>query len=368
MDNSARNGQRQGQGPDAEATSRNIIVAGASTGGVEALVQLMGGLPPDIPAAIFVVLHLAPQAPSHLPLILSRAGPLPARHPNDGEPILPGHVYVAPPDQHLMVERDHVRVVRGPRENRHRPAVDPLFRSAALAYGPRVVGVVLTGALDDGTAGLFAIKQRGGIAVVQDPEGALIPSMPASALEYVDVDYCLPLADIAPLLARLAGTRAPDEEAFPVSRELRYETSIAKMDSKTLGSDKQPGTLVGFACPECGGPLYELRDGHLVHYRCRVGHAFTGESVLAGQLEALEDALWSAYNTLRESALVAERLAADAHHRGHEHVAARMEERAQQQRQRAEAVRAVLGEGLGTVPLPDSDEVPPEEETETAQA
>lgn len=336
--------------------THDIVVAGASTGGVEALMRLVGGLPDDLPAAVFVVLHLSPQSPSHLPEILSRAGPLPARHPADGERMRRGQIYVAPPDRHLLVERGRVRVVRGPRENRHRPAVDPLFRSAALAYGPRVIGVVLTGALDDGTAGLLAIKQRGGIAVVQDPAEALIPSMPASALEYVKVDYCLPLGEMAPLLARLVTTPAADEAEFPASHELQYETSIAKMDSETLETEKQPGTLAGLMCPECGGPLYELQNGQLVHYRCRVGHAFSGESMLAGQLEVLEDALWSAYNTLRESAMVAERLAADARRRGHEHVAARMDERAALQRRRSETVRMVLGEGNGTVPAPRGDE------------
>lgn len=350
---------------DSQPNGHDIIVVGASTGGVEALVQLVHALPEDLPAAIFVVLHIAPQAPSHLPQILSRYGELQAVHPADGEPIRPGRIYVAPPDLHLLVERGHVRLVRGPRENRNRPAVDPLFRSAALAYGPRVVGVVLTGALDDGTAGLRTIKERGGVAVVQDPKDALIPSMPESALEFVDVDYCLPLAKIGSLLARLAHEPAADEASFPASRELEYETRIAKMDESALSSKKQLGTLVGFTCPECGGPLYELRDGELVHYRCRVGHAFTSESILAGQSEALEDALWSAYNTLQESALVAERMASDARRRGHEYIAARLTERARQQRERASAVRAVLGEANDTVPAIGEEEQPPAEAAET---
>ena len=351
----------------AAASTHDIVVVGTSTGGVEALVQLAQGLPAGLPAAVFVVLHLSPQAHSHLPEILNRAGPLPARHPIDGAPLRPGTIYIAPPDRHLMVERGRVRVVRGPRENRHRPAADPLFRSAALAFGPRVIGVVLTGALDDGTAGLQAIKRRGGIAVVQDPADALIPGMPTSALEYVSVDYAMPMAEIAPLLVRLIGTPAPDEAGFPVWRELQYETSIARMDEATMSSKEQPGTLVEFSCPECGGPLYELRDGQLVHYRCRVGHAFTAESVLAGQSEALEDALWSAYNTLRESAMIAERLAAAARLRGHDHVAKRMTERSAQQQKRADVVLAVLGDGTGTVPaIGDDDTASPEPRTEAS--
>ena len=341
-----------------EAPTHDIITIGASSGGVEALMRLVRRLPGDFPAAIFVVLHLSPRAPSHLPQILSKAGPLPARHPADGEPIIAGQIYVAPPDLHLTVEEGRVHLVRGPRENRHRPAVDVLFRSAAQAYGPRVVGVVLTGALDDGTAGLLAIKQRGGIAVVQDPKDALIPGMPESALEFVDVDYRLPLAEIAPLLAQLSAEPAPEEAAFPVSHELQYETSITKMDRATLASEDRPGTLVGIACPECGGPLYELHEGLLVRYRCRVGHAYSGESVMAGQLVALEDALWSAYNTLRESGMVSERLAADARRRGHPHAAKQLEERAALQKKRAETVYAVIGEGSSTVPAADADDDP----------
>ena len=171
----------------------DMVVVGTSSGGVEALMELCGGLPEDLPAAVFVVVHFPEGAPSVLPSILNRAGPLKAVHPEDGDPIENGRIYVAPPGLHLLVERGRVRLVRGPRENLHRPAVDPLFRTAAVAYGPRAVGVVLTGARDDGTAGLLAIKRRGGVAVVQDPDDALFSGMPQSALEYVDVDYCLPL-------------------------------------------------------------------------------------------------------------------------------------------------------------------------------
>ncbi len=329
----------------------DIIVIGASTGGVEALMRLARRLPGNLRAAIFVVLHLSPYAPSHLPQILSREGPLPAHHPVDREPIRSGRIYIAPPDRHLMIERDRIRVVRGPRENRHRPAVDPLFRSAALAYGPRVIGVVLTGALDDGTAGLQAIKRYGGIAIVQDPADALFPSMPESAMDYVQVDYCLPLAKIAPLLAQLVPTPAADDgDDVTPTPNLQYETNIAKMDAATLTSDERPGELAGFMCPECGGPLYELQEGQLLLYRCRVGHAFTGKSALTTQLEALEEALWSAYNTLRESALVAERLADDARRRGHDYVAVNMDRRAMQQQQRADVVRGLISETIETEP------------------
>jgi two-component system chemotaxis response regulator CheB len=194
----------------------DIIVIGASAGGVEALVKVVSSLPGALPASLFVVLHLPAESSSALPTILSRAGYLPAVHPEDCSPIVPGTIYVAPPDYHLMVERDMVRVGRGPRENRHRPAIDPLFRSAALAYGPRVTGVILTGALDDGTAGLLAIKRHGGIALVQDPHEALFAGMPRSALMHVQVDYVLPLVDIGRQLAQLANTSVAENGTPPM--------------------------------------------------------------------------------------------------------------------------------------------------------
>ena len=228
----------------------DCIVIGASTGGVEALAALVGKLPANLQAAVFVVVHIPPQATSVLPAILERAGTLPAAHAIDGEPMKTGRIYVAPPDFHLLVERGYVWVMRGPKENRNRPAVDPLFRSAARAYGPRVVGVILTGALNDGTAGLLAIKRRGGIAVVQDPTDAFFPSMPESALEYVDADHCLPLAEIGPVLARLCREQAGEEEAYPVPEEMEREENILEMDMPTMESEQRPGHISVFTCPE----------------------------------------------------------------------------------------------------------------------
>lgn len=182
----------------------DIIVIGASAGGVEALVILTGSLPRELAATVFIVLHVPAQSPSMLPEILNYAGRLKAVSATDNADIEYGHIYIAPPDFHLLVEREHMRVVHGPRENRHRPAIDPLFRSAAQAYGPRVIGVILTGSLNDGTGGLQAIKRCGGLAVVQAPQDARFPSMPTSAMEHVKVDYTLPLAQIGPLLERLS--------------------------------------------------------------------------------------------------------------------------------------------------------------------
>jgi two-component system chemotaxis response regulator CheB len=324
----------------------DIIVIGASAGGVEALGVLAGSLPRKLSAAVFVVLHIPPESPSLLPHILSRSGPLKAVQAIDYMPIEHRCIYVAPPDHHLLVERRQVRVVRGPKENRHRPAVDPLFRSAAEAYGPRVVGVVLTGGLDDGTAGLLAVKRRGGLAVVQDPEEALYSSMPLSALTHVEVDYRLPLSGIGPLLVRLAGEQAEDGE-YPLSKDIEMKST--KMNPDTLHNEERAGKLSAFSCPECGGVLSEIEDGGLLRFRCRVGHAFSVESILAEQSEVLEEALWAALKTLEESMNLSLRLSGQAHERGHDLVAKRFEEKVQEAERHAIVIRQLLLKSKATV-------------------
>lgn len=320
----------------------DIIVIGGSAGGVEALKELVSGLPPDLPAAVFAVLHVAPYVPSALPEIVSRNGSLPVSLAIDGEAIERGRIYIAPPDHHLLVEREFMRVVRGPKENRVRPAVDPLFRSAAQSYGPRVVGVVLTGALDDGTAGLAAIKRRGGVAVVQDPKEALYPSMPRSAVKHVAVDHCLPLADIAPLLARLATTPAPTETLYRVPETLKVETRIARTEESDMEDVEKLGSPSFFTCPECKGALWELNDGELLRFRCHVGHAFSAESLIAEQAEELENALWAALRSLEENAALSRRMAARARERKHQISLMRYEDNARQIDQRASVIREVL--------------------------
>ncbi len=318
----------------------DIIVVGASAGGVEALTGLVRGLPSDLPAAVLVVLHIPPQARSHLPEILSRSGPLPAHHPRDGEPLRHGQIYIAPPDHHLLVERDCARVMHGPRENRYRPAVDPLFRSAAVAFGPRVVAVVLSGALDDGTAGLLAVKRMGGIAIVQDPAEALVANMPAHAIEYVQVDHIVRIAELGALLNTLAH-QPPAKGAPAVPEDLRREVSFAEGDPQIIGTPP-PGKLTTYACPDCGGPLWEVYDEDLPRFRCRNGHGLTVESMLDGTSAGLEEALWAALNALENSSSVAEQVAKDAHARGHTLVAERMEEKATLARSRGALIRRVL--------------------------
>lgn len=321
----------------------DIIVVGASAGGVEALIGLVGQLPENFPASLFVVLHIPAQSPSLLPEILGRSCPLVVSPPQDEEEIRHGHIYVAPPDKHLLIGRGHIHLSRGPRENRHRPAIDPLFRSAAYRFGTRVVGVVLTGSLDDGTAGLWAIKQRGGIAIVQDPKDALYPSMPGSAMAHIQVDYCLPLSNIGAKLVELASQETLEEGAFPVSEDLEREIKYAEMeDRNTIDSDERVGAPSAFSCPECGGVLWEFQNGDLLRFRCRVGHAFSVDSVLSAQSEQLETALWAALKTLEENASLSRRLAQQANKNGQLWLAQRYEDRWHDADQQAITIRQVL--------------------------
>jgi two-component system chemotaxis response regulator CheB len=321
--------------------TRDIIVLGASAGGVEALSNVVAGLPPDLPAAVFVVLHIAPNSPSVLPRILGRAGKLPAEHANDGEPIRHGRVYVAPPGQHLLIRDGQVRLTRGPKENGYRPALDTLFRSAAVAAGPRVTGVVLSGALDDGTAGLRAIKGRGGLAIVQNPNEALFSGMPLSAVENVHVDHVLYLKDIPPMLNRLSREPAPDPGPA-VPDQMKMESEIAFLSEEAMQAYERPGVPSTFSCPECHGTLFELIDGKLVRYRCRVGHAYSAETLLADQSSALEAALWSAMVALKEKAVLTHRMMKHMRARGHDTAAARFEEQAKDADQRAKVLQDLL--------------------------
>lgn len=282
------------------------FVIGTSAGGVEALTRLVSGLPADFSIPVFIVLHVSPEG-SVLPAILNRNSALPATHPKDGERIEAGRIYVAPPDLHMTVHTDRVRIVRGPKENRHRPAIDPLFKSAAAAYGAATVGIILTGLLDDGTAGLKTIKRRGGTAIVQDPKDAVYSAMPTSAIEAVAVDHILPLADIAPLLVRLA--REPGEEGS-VQKEggSMDKSEFAEFDISTIRKEPQ-GTPSSFSCPDCHGTLWETHDDKLVSFRCRTGHSFTPSYLMEGQAEAADAGLWETLRALEEQAALFRRLA-----------------------------------------------------------
>lgn len=300
--------QPQTQRQAAGARGRDIVVIGASAGGVSALRRLAAALPADYLGSIFIVLHTAAEARSELDKIIARAGPLPASHAVDGERFEPGNIYIAPPDRHLLVERDRLVVVRGPRENRHRPAIDPLFRSAAWAYGPRVVGVVLTGALDDGTAGLWAIKSCGGTTIVQEPEDAEHPEMPINALLHNRVDHRLPLDRIAGTLVQLLDEPAAPSEPAQPPQTLRDEIEYAKMnrDLRTTGPLGRPSA---FTCPSCRGALWELEEGGHLRYRCHTGHAYSQQSLLIDQTAAMEESLYTALRAVEEKAAALRRMA-----------------------------------------------------------
>jgi two-component system, chemotaxis family, protein-glutamate methylesterase/glutaminase len=282
------------------------IVIGASSGGVSALLELASGLPEDLNAVVGVVLHVGAQH-SILPELLVRRGPWTALHPHDGQPLAPGIIYVAPPDHHMLFTANTVRLSRGPRENHARPALDPLFRSAALEWRERLIGVVLTGDLDDGSAGLAAIKACGGTAVVQDPATAFEPSMPASALANVDVDHCVPLNEIAPLLARLAGRDAAAPSTKPPPNLAREQDIFeGKQTMENLAKVGQPSTLT---CPDCGGGLWELKDTKPLRYRCHTGHAYSARALENAQAGVAEQALWSSVRALEEREMLLRRLA-----------------------------------------------------------
>jgi len=284
---------------------------------------------------------------SLLAQILRRAGPLAATPARDGELLRHGHIYVASPDTHLVLEPARLRLVQGPRENGHRPSIDVLFRSAARAYGPRAVGVILSGTLDDGTAGLLAIKRQQGKAVVQQPADARFPGMPQSALEHVVVDAVLPVTDIPAYLVQLA--QEPVRGTAPLgSADLDEELRAAELDLGRLNRDDFLGNPAIYACPDCHGALWEIHDEDLVRYRCRVGHAYSAHSLLAGQSDAMEGALWMALRAMEEKASLAARIAERATKRGELDMAERFTEQEQDARQRAAMIQAILsGESQG---------------------
>lgn len=280
---------------------KDIIVIGASTGGFQALQQLVAGLSPDLNAAIFIVWHLAPDSLNVLPGILNEQNSLKASTATDRQPILFNHIYTAPPDKHLVLTDGIIRVTNGPKENRFRPAVDPLFRSAALAYGSRVIGIILSGGLDDGTAGLWTIKQYGGTAVVQHPNDAEVASMPLSALRNVEVDYMVPMAAMSGLLGRLVAEDAQEmQEPMPAHERTRKEVGIALQDQLQTHIEGFDG-WTPITCPDCNGVLSAIHEGDRIRYRCHTGHAFSSDSLLDAISSNIENSLWGSIRFIKES-------------------------------------------------------------------
>lgn len=321
----------------------NIIVMGASAGGVEALMSVVKDLPVDFPAAIFITLHVAPFGNSVLPAVLSRAGWMPAVHPKDFEPIQLGRIYVAPPDYHLLVKRGYIRLTRGAKENGHRPAVDPLFRTAASAYGPQVIGIILSGTRDDGTLGLADIKAAGGIAIVQEPDDAAYGGMPRSAIEKVNVDHTLPVKGIPLLLQQLVHDPIAQEEWSPVPDE---DADVAELEGEEMAAYHHSGVPSGYICPDCGGSLWETEESGMLHFRCRVGHAWSPDGLLEEQAESIEEALWMALRALEEQASLARRIVKNARQRSNNLIASRFDRRIADLEHRAGVIRRLLKQGI----------------------
>ncbi len=323
-------------GPDCR-----IVVVGASAGGVPSLQALVAGLPADLNAAVFVVLHIAPHATSHLAHILDRCGPLPAVHAQDGEEIRRGQIYVASLDHHLLVEGERIGVKHGPKENRFRPSLDALFRSAAYTHKERVIGIVLSGLLDDGTSGLWSIKRFGGTTVVQDPSEAVVDSMPLSALAEVEIDHVLPAAGIGPLVGRLVQEtqRAAVQVPQDVAERMEVEVAVAGSANGFQRGILRFGETTALTCPECHGALRRIAEGRLTRFRCHTGHGFTADALISGITHTAKEALWNATRALEEGVMLLDEMARQLEEQGRSDEAAQLKRRAHVMQQRASAVQ-----------------------------
>jgi two-component system, chemotaxis family, protein-glutamate methylesterase/glutaminase len=324
---------------------RAIVVVGASAGGLDPLRALLRGLPGDLPAAIFVVLHIPATGGSALPRILDRSGPLVADTAVDGDPVEPGRVYVAPPDQHVLVVNDTVRLSRGPRQNGVRPAADPLFRSAALHAGPRVTGVVLSGTLDDGALGSATVERRGGRVIVQDPDEADYDSMPRNAIAVTGRPVVVPASGLADQVTRLAGEGGDISlpgPAGPAEPDEELAAEIRRLLDGSLETDPLLGADSGLTCPECGGPLYFAHRERADTYDCLAGHRWSPQSLVEQHSAALDRELWLAIRSLEERGRLTARLAESARKRGHVLSATRFSSACEEADRSADALRQAV--------------------------
>lgn len=318
------------------------VAIGASSGGVDALLQIVGAMPPKFPALVFVTQHIG-GFPSILPELMRSRGPNHAMHPFDGDTPLPGTIYIAPPDSHLLIEHGRIRLFRGPKENHCRPAIDPMMRSVAMSFRSRAIGVVLTGNLDDGTSGLKAIKRCGGTAIVQDPATATEPSMPRSALVNVDVDLCLRLDEIVPALLGIIDGPPPSPATGHAPDDVRREQLIVhgKHTMENLAAIAKPSPLT---CPDCGGGLWELNEARPLRYRCHTGHAFSAQSLEYAQAQNAEHSLWNSVRALHEKEMLLRRVALVARGQGDHAQARSAEEQAQRAREQADRLTKMIEE------------------------
>ncbi|WBS00099.1 chemotaxis protein CheB [Pseudoduganella sp. SL102] len=322
---------------------RNIVVVGTSAGGVEALSGLLAYLPADLDAAILVVLHLPPSAPSQLDRILARRTPMHVKVARDGDELLPRTIYTASADRHLMITKQGIRITRGPKESRSRPSIDVLFRSAAVAYGSRVIGVVLSGALDDGTAGLWAIKDRGGLAFAQDPQEASFSSMPESAIEHVQVDCVGSMHEIADRIIASVGSYAPASQPDQQQAErANAEVTIALEGNGLAAGIMALGSVSKYTCPDCHGVLVEIKEGPLVRFRCHTGHAFSPASLMAEINAEIDNGLWEAIRSVEERILLARQIAALQLEAGRPNMAFKFEQQADDTETRLKLLRDLV--------------------------
>lgn len=337
-------------------TKRDIVVIGASSGGVEALKSIVSGLQPEFPATVCIVWHMSPEAYGLLPDMLQRVTKLSVSQGKDKEPIERGHIYVAPPDHHLLLEDDHLRVTRGPKENRFRPAIDPLFRSAAFSFGARVIGVILSGGMDDGSAGLWTIKQWGGLAVVQHPSDAAVPAMPQNALEAVKADHIATAAAIGPLLVKLTRETVP-RRYQPGSTEIektRKEINVALGNNAAENNLMHYGMLSPFTCPECSGVLTALKEDPILRFRCHTGHAYSAKTLLNAIADKTEEDLWVSIRSLRESEMLLNHLGDHLAEENHLNLAAAYFRKAKEVARQAELLEREIQSGpIGKAVAPD---------------
>ena len=322
-----------------------IVVIGASAGGLQALSDLVGELPESLDVAILIVVHTKTEGESFLPDILGRRTSVPVQFGEHGASIQRGRIYISPPNVHMLVgHTGGIRLHHGPRENGFRPAVDPLFRTAARTFGAGTMGVILSGALDDGTYGMKVVKDAGGTTVVQDPDEASFPGMPLSVLRYVDVDHVLPAVQIGQLIASDArgATSKPVEGEVTMARQKEPEPQNPAEETDVEEMEETFGPPSGLTCPDCGGALWEIKNGELSRYRCHVGHQYTTDGLDAGQQEAVENALWSAVRVLEEHADLRNRMASRADAAGMVAVSSGFSESASDSKRQAHTIRELL--------------------------
>jgi two-component system chemotaxis response regulator CheB len=319
---------------------RDIIAIGGSSGAVDAVKQLCRDLPADLAATLFVVIHVGTRGNNLLANIFDAQSAISVTTAVDGEVLRPGHAYIAPADRHLLVMGDVVRLGRGPRENLARPAIDPLFRSVAVSFGPRVIAVVLTGMLNDGASGLADVKRCGGVTVVQNPADALAPSMPWGALRATDVDYRAPLADMGALLIKLAGEAAGPPVEIP--QDIRTEVEIAlgrRSDSEVLAKFSHP---VALSCPACGGVMSQLERRPPLRFRCQVGHSYTAEALATEKEGTVDEAVRVALRIMEERAVLIRKMADEARRSGLDAAANSYEQRVEESRAYAQTLRQAV--------------------------